>query len=183
MKQFTQHKFTQNEIKTIFFPQSPRKCNTCHKMQTRKKLLPDLFSNKLQKLICTCSEAKKKSKEKKQKAPPEHENSNEKDIQDFNDFQNINDQVHLSQNNDNRDGMSQNVNNQSHLPQNDNNGDLNNNANDFVTRGEFNLCINRLETEILGLKNDMQNMKSGIDDLKANVNGVLTALSNNNLKE
>ena len=40
------------------------------------------------------------------------------------------------------------MNNQLNLPHNDNNGDLNNNANDFVTRREFNLCINRLENDI-----------------------------------
>ena len=170
MNKFTPNAFTKRDIQAIFFPLSQRKCKTCNKIQTRKKLLPDLFPDDLQKRICMCSQAKKKSKEKKQKVPPKHENSNEKDIPNLNDSQNMNDQVHL--------------------PHNDNNGDLNNNANDFVTRREFNLCINRLETDIselkndvLGIKNGMLKMESGINDLTSNVNNILTTLSNNNLKK
>ena len=95
----------------------------------------------------------------------------------------MNDQVHLSQNDVNNDGMSQNMNDQVHLSHNDNNWDLNNNANDFVTRREFNLCINRLETDISELKNDVLGIKNGMLKMESNVNNIFTILSNNNLKK
>ena len=200
MYKFTPDAFTKKDIQAIFFPLSPRKCRTCKKIQTRKYLLPNLFPDALQKSICMCAQDKKKnSKEKKQKVPPKHENSNEKDIPNLNNSQNMNDQVHLSQNDDNNDGMSQNMNEQVHLSQNDVNNDgmsqnmndqVHLSQNDFVTRREFNLCINRLETDILGLKNDvlgikngMLKMESGINDLTSNVNNIFTILSNNNLKK
>ena len=146
MENFTKHKFTSTEIKTIFFPKSPRKCQTCKKIQTRKRLSPVLFPDGLKDNICMCSQSKKKSKEKKQK-DPQHENSYEQDFPYLNDSQNINGLVQSSQNH----------------------GDLNNNANEFVTRQEFESCVKRLENDISELKNDVSGIKNDISGLKNDI--------------
>ena len=75
----------------------------------------------------------KKSKVKKSKLPLEPENRNSIDIIDFDEPQNMNNQLNLTQNDNNGVNLPQNMNNQVNLAQNDNFGVVNNNGYNFIT--------------------------------------------------
>ncbi len=66
---FTSYALKKEEKRTIFFPKTLKKCQTCSKFQKRRILLPKILPDRHQSAICNCSNIGKKSKLKKSNIP------------------------------------------------------------------------------------------------------------------